>query len=274
MADESLADMLTLARRLGIEAIDVTRPHAGRIKPEHKSDRSVVTEADRAIQRNIVSTVSEQYPRHAFLAEETLDTPNAYPDRASARYCWVIDPIDGTRNFVAGFACFATSIAVLDRGVPVVGVVVEHNLGHVYTAIAGGGSELDGARLTMIDPDPEGDMMVGVPSSKDALTQAVVGLWQGTPRLIPRNVGASAVHLGMVASGALVGMFCKRCKIWDVAAGALLVTEAGGRITTPFGQARVPFDLAADPAVDTPILGAAPQAHAQLLAGINTLADC
>ena len=271
MVDESLTDMLSLARRVGVEAIDITRAHVGRITPDHKSDKSVVTEADHAVQRHIVDNVSRQFPQHAFLTEETMESPGSHPDRRSARYCWVIDPIDGTRNFVAGFACFATSIAVLDRGVPVVAAVVEHNLGHVYTGTLSGGAELNGRRLNMIEPDPAQDMMVGVPSSKDALTQAVVGLWQGTPRLIPRNLGASAVHLAMVASGALGAMFCKKCKIWDVAAGALLVTEAGGRITKPSGEARVPFDLTADPSLDTPILGAAPQAHARLLAGIDTL---
>ncbi len=272
MADESLADMLELARRLGVEAIEITRPHVGKIKPSHKPDRSVVTEADHAVQRNIVAAVSEQYPQHAFFTEETLETPNAYPDRGSARYCWVIDPIDGTRNFVAGFACFGTSIGVLDRGVPVVAVVVEHNLGHVYTAIAGGGAALNGRRLHMIDPDPAQDLMVGVPSSKDPLTQAVVALWQGTQGMIPRNIGASALHLGMVASGALGAMFCKKCKIWDIAAGALLVTEAGGRISLPSGEPRIPLDVTANAATDTPILAAAPKTHERLLAGITGLA--
>lgn len=271
MADESLAMMLELAQRLEIEAIELTRSHLGRVAASQKPDRSVVTDVDHAVQRNIVSAVSERYPDHAFLTEETLENAEAYPDRRSARYCWVIDPIDGTRNFVAGFACFATSIGVLDRGVPVVAAIVEHNLGHVYTAVAGGGAELNGQRLTMIEPDPARDMMVGVPSSKDSLTQSVVALWQGTRGLIPRNLGASAVHLGMVASGALGAMFCKKCKVWDIAAGVLLVTEAGGRVTTPSGEPRVPLDLTADSSVDTPVLAAAPKAHERLLAGIMPL---
>jgi len=273
MAEESLADMLALARRLGIEAIEITRPHVGRITPSHKPDQSVVTEADHAVQREIVAAVSERYPEHAFLTEETLESPGAYPDRASARYCWVIDPIDGTRNFVAGFACFATSIAVLDRGVPVVAAIVEHNLGHVYAATVGGGATLNDRRLQMVEPDPSQDMMVGVPSSKDALTRAVVAMWQGTPRLIPRNLGASAVHLGMVASGALGAMFCKKCRIWDIAAGVLLVTEAGGRVTLPSGAPRVPLPVTTDAATDTPVLAAAPEAHKRLLTGLRALTE-
>ncbi len=272
MTEPTPADMLELAQKLGVEAIEFTKPYAGQVASRLKDDASVVTEVDHAVQRHIVSAVAEKFPDHAFLAEESLDAPDSHPDRATARYCWVIDPIDGTRNFVAGFACFGTSIAVLDRGTPVAAVVVEHNLGHVYTATLNGGAFLGDRRLEMPEPDPERDVMVGIPSSKDRLTQRVVLLWQGTRGLITRNLGSSAVHLGMLASGALGAMFCKKCKIWDVAAGVLLVSEAGGRVTDPTGEAILPFDLTGDPNADTPILAAAPNIHQRLLAGIRSVA--
>ncbi len=272
MTDSTPADMLELAKKLGVEAIEFTKPYAGQVASRLKDDASVVTDVDHAVQRHVVSAVAERFPEHAFLAEESLDAPDAHPDRATARYCWVIDPIDGTRNFVAGFACFATSIAVLDRGAPVAAVVVEHNLGHVYTATINGGAFLGDRRLEMPEPDPERDVMVGTPSSKDRLTQRVVLLWQGTRGLITRNLGSSAVHLGMLAAGALGAMFCEKCKIWDVAAGVLLVSEAGGHVTDPSGVAILPFDLTGDPEADTPILAAAPNIHQRLLAGIRSVA--
>jgi fructose-1,6-bisphosphatase/inositol monophosphatase family enzyme len=76
----------------------------------------------------------------------------------------------------------------------------------------------------------------------------------------------------MLAAGAVGAMFCKRCKIWDVAAGVLLVREAGGRVTDPSGEPVLPFDLTADPDIDTPIFAAAPNAHKRLLAGIRSVA--
>jgi len=272
MTDTTPAAMLKLARKLAVEAVEFTKPYAGQVASRLKADTSVVTEVDHAVQRHVVAAVAERFPDHAFLTEEPLDAPDTHPDRAISRYCWVIDPIDGTRNFVAGFACFATSIAVLDHGTPVAAVVVEHNLGHVYAATIEDGAFLGDRRLEMTEPDPARDVMVGVPSSKDRFTQNVVLLWQGTRGLITRNLGSSAVHLGMLAAGALGAMFCKKCKIWDVAAGVLLVREAGGRVTDPKGEAVLPFDLTGDPEADTPILAAAPDFHRQLLAGIRSFA--
>ncbi|MCH8165925.1 MAG: inositol monophosphatase, partial [Planctomycetes bacterium] len=71
-------------------------------------------------------------------------------DRGSARYCWVVDPLDGTRNFIAGFPCFSTSIAVLDQGHPVIGVVFEHNLRQMYTAVRGRGAWFLGSRVNCV----------------------------------------------------------------------------------------------------------------------------
>jgi fructose-1,6-bisphosphatase/inositol monophosphatase family enzyme len=90
------------------------------------------------------------------------------------------------------------------------------------------------------------------------------------PGLIWRNLGSTALHLGLVASGALTAAFCKRAKIWDVAAGVLLVTESGGRITDLSGADLAPFDLTDPPDRDLPFLAAAPKTHERLLRTIRT----
>ena len=115
-------------------------------------------------------------------------------------------------------------------------------------------------------------MLIGVPSSKDALTQQVLTAWLGTKRFILRNTGSTALHLALVASGSLGAAFCKQCKIWDLAAGALLVTEAGGRVSDPFGLDRIPFRLDGDPDEDFPVLAGAPAAHQRLLDSIKNAA--
>jgi len=265
-----LQEMLNLAKQLACAAGDISLPRTGRELVEYKPDNSPVTEVDRSVQAHIVGAVCERFPDHGVLAEETIPSPASRCDPASARYCWVIDPLDGTRNYISGFPCFTTSLAVLDQGRPVVGVVFEHNLGSVYTAVAGQGAWLNDNPIHVEEVPNDSDMLVAIPSSKDQLTVNVIRNWVATPGIICRNLGATTLHLALVASGALAAAFCKRSKIWDVAAGALLVTEAGGRITDPVNGNPLSFDLTADPDTDLPFLAAAPQTHQRLLGTIQT----
>ena len=269
MQDSLLTEMLNVSKRLVVEAAAIGSARSGLVVSERKADGSVVTESDHAIQAHVLRAVSHAYPDHAVLAEETLLAPSTHGEPTSARYCWVLDPIDGTRNYVSGFPCYATSIAVLDQGRPVVAVVFEHNTQRLYTAVAGGGGTLNDRPIRVPAPSSHADLLIGVPSSKDSLTVNVLRRWAGTKGLILRNLGAATVHLALVASGGLDAAFGKQSKIWDVAAGALLVTEAGGTITDPYGTSLLPFDLSAHPERDIPFLAGAPDAHAQLARSIS-----
>lgn len=269
MADESVKGMLGLATDLSRQATALVLAQVGKTKVTRKADSSVVTETDHAIEARVLAAIAKEYPGHAVCAEETASHTDG--NRAEARYCWVIDPLDGTRNYASGLPCFCTSIAVLDRGWPIIAVVLEHNLGHLYSATKGGGAMLNDAPIHAPEVEQEEDTLVGIPSSKDQLTVSVLQCWTATPGLVCRNFGTTALHLGLVASGALRAAFCKRCKIWDSAAGALLVTEAGGRITDPFGRPYLPFDLRADPSTDLPYLAATPNTHRRLLESIRAI---
>ena len=191
------------------------------------------------------------------------------PAATEARFCWVIDPLDGTRNYAYGVPCFSTSLAVLDRGRPVVGVVFEHNQKLLYAAIAGMGATCNGSGIRAAEVLEGRDVLVAFPSSKDQTTVDVRRDWVPRRGLVGRNLGSTALHLALVASGALSAAFCKRSKIWDIAAGGLLVTEGGGLITDLSGAERMSFDLAAAPDEDLPVLAAALQTHRQLLATIQ-----
>ncbi len=271
MPTESVQAMLELATRLAHEAADLGRTHLGRTTISRKSDRSLVTEADRAIETHILAAIRDAHPDHATCAEESASDPN--PDRARPRFCWVIDPIDGTRNYVSGFPGYCTSIAVLDRGRTVIGVVLNHNGGDLYVATAGGGATLNGQAVHMTEVRRGDDLLLGVPSSKDKLTVTVVGSWLAKPGIVCRNVGSTALHMSMVAAGQLGAAFCKQCKIWDVAAGVLLVEEAGGRVTNLQGGSLLPFDLTSDPCSDVPHITAACGTHEQLLAQVRAMVE-
>ncbi|MFQ5590074.1 MAG: inositol monophosphatase family protein [Phycisphaerae bacterium] len=265
MSDSAYPRMLDLATRLAEDAARVSVPQMGRTPVTRKHDASVVTAVDRAIQHQIFLAVREAYPDHALLGEEELAAHESVPAEPGARFCWVIDPLDGTRNFAAGLPVFATSIAVLDNGWPCVAVIVEHNLGHTYAAVSGRGATLNARQIRLTDPDSDEDYVVGVPSSKDGLTVGIVQAWAETKELICRNLGSTAMHLALVSSGAMAAAFARRSKVWDIAAGWLLVREAGGRITDLRGNELAPFRLDADPEVDIPFLAGAPEMHRRLL---------
>ena len=253
------------------QSLDVN--HRGRF--ERKPDASVVTETDRAIQTHICQEIRKAFPGHAMLGEETLQESDAVndPDPADARFCWVIDPLDGTRNYIAGFPIFGTSIAVLDHGRPVVGVVAEHNLGQVYAAVSNGGATLNGKSISVEEAEPDHDFLVAVPSTKDETSVRILQNWIATEGFVLRNTGSTAHHLAMVASGSLAAAFSKRSKIWDIAAGVLLIEEAGGRITGLDGRGHVPFALDADPNQDLPFLAGAPNTHTRLLEMVRRILD-
>ncbi len=265
MDDPPLDEMLDLAKRLATEAAAISVPLMGHTDVTLKPDASVVTEVDHAIQERIFQAIHEAYPDHAALGEETVPDPDILPPPAQARFCWVVDPLDGTRNYAARVPIFATSIAVLDRGRPCLGVINEHNLGHTYCAIRGRGATLNGRTIHVEEPVINRDCLVGIPSSKDSVTVDVVRAWAGAKGLVCRNVGATALHVAMVASGSFAAAFAKQCKIWDIAAGWLLVNEAGGRITDLGGDDHVPFALDAEPNKNIPFLAGAPEIHQRLL---------
>jgi len=263
-------ELLRMAVNLARQAARVSMERFGAASAELKPDETVVTDADVAIQRFIQQAIAHQHPDHAVLAEEQIQDAPRHAPIEQARFIWVIDPIDGTRNYVAGFPCFATSIGVLEAGLPVVGVVLEHVSGSLFTAVTGQSAMLDGERIRVRKAPSDAERLVGFPSDRDERTLAVVHRWSQTPGLVLRNVGSTATHLAFVANGRLDAAFAKRCRIWDIAAGALLVTQAGGHISNPFGGRLLPFTAGDDPTREMPYLASTPELHERLLESIAT----
>ena len=269
MADTDLNELLSVARKLASEAGKIILDRWGTVSTRRKADGSEVTEADWAAEEHIRDALNRAYPDHDVLAEEAgLGT--APPRRA--RYCWAVDPLDGTQNYIRGFPCFATSIALLEAGVPVVGVVREHVSGRTYTAVAGHGAQVDGAPMQVARHRLDYEFFVGVSSSKHPQSRAA--LTRLLERVSLRSVGSTALHLALVAAGAMDAALSRRCYTWDVAAGYLLVREAGGVCTDLAGRDRLPLSPQPDPTVRTPFLAAGPHVHAELLTIVgDTAAD-
>ncbi|MEE9296808.1 MAG: inositol monophosphatase [Phycisphaerae bacterium] len=272
----SLPEALAFAQQLARQAAAVTRSLTAPPSFQRKADNSPVTEADRRIQRIIAQAIAERYPDHAFLGEETIDDAPPLPAPGQSDYCWVVDPLDGTRNFTHGFPIICTSIALLKGPQPIVGLIHEHNSGWQCSAVQGGGVTCCGTgfpacRMTgwKAGPTPpdQSDIIIAVPSARNQPTLPVIRSW--LDKYVLRNVGCTALHMAYVATGAVDAAHCLECKLWDVAAGYLLITAAGGRCTDLSGHPLLTQDPAQCAQRDFPFFAASPAVYDQLFNEMN-----
>ncbi|MFI5378847.1 MAG: inositol monophosphatase family protein [Tepidisphaerales bacterium] len=265
--------IIDLARGAGGIILD----HFGRVerltKTHQAASSEAVTDADRASQRHIVAGLRKRFPGDGIVGEEndtgddiTFDCPNP------AGRVWVIDPLDGTNNFVAGFPTFAVCIGLLDRGYPVAGVVYDVCRGVVYAAEKGHGAWMDAKRVSALTtPLSERSVLMLTSNLLDKtgrLPQYPVR-WLGQTIWKMRIMGSAALEACQVGAGIAHGAVTIGGKIWDAAAAAAVVLEAGGRFTDPAGKDVFPFDLTGYRGAKVPFLAAAPNAQETLLAEIR-----
>lgn len=200
----------------------------------HKSATELMSDADVEAERGIVEVIRETFPDHEVLGEET------HRGALDAEHLWVIDPIDGTNNFVHGIPQFGISIAYVHRGVRTAGVVYHPSLDEMFSAVRDGGAFLNGERIGVSPAASlaEAIGVTGFPYERGVPTRATLdamgAFFEGGVQGM-RRLGAASLDLCYVAAGRLEFYFEYDLKPWDFAAGALLVEEAGGRITTPDG---------------------------------------
>ncbi len=242
MASVDLQHIQTCATAWAREAGELARARQGSdFSASTKSDQSLVTEVDFQIQQLIVDHVVREFPRHGILAEEDTLIPSRSTGHGEADYYWVIDPLDGTRNYVHGLPFYCVSIALMERGVPVVGVIHDPNCDRTYTAIKGRGAFAGERRMQVSTACwPDGPLL-GIPTPRQTPLPGVI-YQDWASRGVLRHIGSTCLNLALTACGALDGCFAQEVKLWDVAAGALLVTEAGGRMTSPTGTTIFPID--------------------------------
>lgn len=208
------------------EMSDFTRSEYGRTRTVSYKDRAEadpVTAVDRAVEAYLAREVAARFPEHTVLGEEGSEP------RAGADWVWIVDPVDGTRNFVAGLPLYALSVGVLYRGRPVVGVVALTHSGSLVHAHLGGGAFENGQPIRVSVETTLHPRQLAV-QSRDFWREWEVGA-QAVGRLgDPRWLGSTALELAMIAGGVIdYGMFASSA-LWDVAAGVLLVLEAGGAV--------------------------------------------
>lgn len=237
---EPTSKELDVARTAATAATDIINRYrsdgfAVHTKDESTATINMVSEADLAAETAIVETIRRTFPDHEFLAEETFSAPT------DADHLWVIDPLDGTTNFVHGLEHVGISIAYYQSGRPVCGLVVNPLRDEWYTAIRGTGAWLNGERVEVADHTDLTQALIGVGFYYDrgemmkATLAAVSELFQQNIHGI-RRFGTASLDLCMVGCGKLGAFFEYQLSPWDFAAGRLFIEEAGGKVTTCDGK--------------------------------------
>lgn len=199
-----------------------------------KARNEYVTQVDQAAEQAIMDSILKRYPDHAFLAEES-------GRHGSGDFVWIIDPLDGTTNFLHGFPQFSVSLALRRRQVMELGVVYDPLRQELFTAIRGRGAQLDGRRIRVSGRrELDGSLIgTGFPYRSNArwmrpylaMLESVMEHTAGV-----RRPGSAALDLAYVAAGRLDGFWEFGLQVWDIAAGALLIQEAGGIISDLTGE--------------------------------------
>jgi myo-inositol-1(or 4)-monophosphatase len=233
-----LETAVVAARLAGQHAMEELRY----IRRSIKNDNEIVTQADPACQKIIIDRIRESYPDHGFIAEEGTDgRPVHIPPRGSETIWWVIDPIDGTNNFANNLLCFCVSIAAMVDGRPVVGVIYDPTNDSMFTAAEAMDALFNGSRMTVSEDDISQYTSFGVDSHQNDKTDTGARVMMRETRF--RCLGTTALHLAYVAKGAMIGMAATSAKLWDIAAGVILIRQAGGIVTDIYGRDLFPVDM-------------------------------
>jgi myo-inositol-1(or 4)-monophosphatase len=238
--------MLNFAIQTARDAGQILAERFGRaIQITHKGDIDIVTEADLAAERLIMERIRSYYPRHAILAEES-GASLAINDQQS-EFKWIVDPLDGTTNYAHGYPCFCVSIALEHQGRIEIGVIYDPVRDEVFAAERGFGAALNGRsiRVSEIDDLNRAMLCTGFPydvRERGDFARHFSNFIMHAQAV--RRDGSAALDLAYVACGRFDGFWEEGLRPWDVAAGVLLVEEAGGRVSRYDGST---FDIYTPP---------------------------
>ena len=252
--------MLNFAIQTAREAGHLLAERFGRsIRISNKSELDLVTESDLASERLIIDRIKTYYPRHAILAEESGASAPADRERQS-EWRWIIDPLDGTTNYAHGYPCFCVSIGLELNGRMQIGVIFDPLRDELFAAESGDGVTLNGHRVKV---SPTGNLngallCTGFPydvRERGEFARHFANFIMNAQAV--RRDGSAALDLAYVACGRFDGFWEEGLHPWDVAAGVLMIEEAGGRVTHYDGSA---FDIQS-----APILASNGRIHDQMM---------
>jgi myo-inositol-1(or 4)-monophosphatase len=226
----SILDVAADAARAGGEILESYWRSLPRGAISEKKKNDFVTRADKESEEVIAARIRERFPRDGFLGEEGGRRGGGDEARI-----WIVDPLDGTTNFIAGFPFWCVSVAAREKGEIVAGIVWDPLRAELYAAERGGGAFRNGERLRVTEqPHLDGAFLAtGFPFRSKERIDLYLALFRALflrARAI-RRAGSAALDLANVAAGVFDGFFEFKLSIWDIAAGSLLIEEAGGRVT-------------------------------------------
>ena len=235
-----LATAIEIVTRAG--EIQLERRQSG-FRISKKAENDLVTEVDLECERMCRAVLAERFPDHDILAEEL---GGAMASSVASRWRWVFDPLDGTTNYAHGLPVFCSSLGLEINGRTDIGAIYDPTRRELFTAERGKGAYLNGARVAVSDTEGLRDALLVTGFPYDIQQHAgdlvaLFGAFLGRAQAV-RRLGSAALDLCYVAAGRFEGFWEQHLKPWDVCAGALIVEEAGGRITGTDGS---PFETAA-----------------------------
>ena len=272
MSASNLTHDLQHAIDLAKGAGKIILEHYGKVRRLTKTHLATtdeaVTDADRASQRFIVAGLRKRFPGDGLVGEES-DTGTSItfecPDPKGR--VWVIDPIDGTNNFIAGLGAFCVCIALLERGWPILGVVYDVTRDEIYYAAKGQGAWRGNKQISAPTTELSDASMLMMTSNLliKGRTPQWACKWLGQTNWKLRILGSAALEAVQVAAGIAHAAITVNGKLWDLAAPASIILEAGGIITDLAGQPIFPYDLTRYQGAKAPFLASGPAAHPVLL---------
>jgi myo-inositol-1(or 4)-monophosphatase len=253
----SMKEFLDIALKAARLAGEVILDNLGKISKKDislKRASDFVTSVDKESERLIIDTIKENFPDHLFLAEESLK------ECGKEAYRWIIDPLDGTTNYIHGYPVFSTSIALEYKGEIILGVTLDPLKGELFHSEKGRGAFLNGKQVEVSDVDlKESLITTGFPFRKKEMTDSYLKLFKNIFFKVSdlRRAGSAALDLAYLACGRCDGFFELGLSPWDIAAGSLLIKEAGGTVTDFGGGTKYLITgniVAGNPAVHKEIL--------------------
>lgn len=230
--------------------VAVLEKYHGRVRHlPNKGAVNLLTQADGEAEEKVVRYLRRRHPGHTIIAEESWDGKKVVP----SGYCWILDPLDGTTNYAHGLEHYAFSMAVVFDGRPVAAITVDPPRGHIYQAFKGRGAFRGKKRLSVSTRTRLADslLVTGFPYNRRRRIPELMDLYGAFLNRTHgvRRFGVASLDLALVAAGQFEGYYEPGLACWDVAAGMLLVTEAGGKITDYEGK---PFHVFSPSVVAAP----------------------
>ena len=235
MNQPALLNIGLMAARKGAVELEFAVKKLHKLKVEKKGSTNYVTEVDRRVEQIIFEDIKSYYPEHNFLGEESGEEIN------NSNVTWILDPIDGTTNFIKGFPHYCISLCASVDGVPTHGVIIDPTRREEFSASKGKGAQLNGERIRVSDQKSLTDALLSCSSRstpeqdyKYNLLGTFMELYKN--EITIRRTGCSALDLAYIAAGRLDGFWGNGLKPWDVAAGIVIAEEAGALLSDFYGS--------------------------------------